>query len=245
MPLSSAGSYYCGFNLAEVISFGAVPLATPALAVIQYEGYNSTASPATPQFPSLLDNSPVQSYVAKLKGLEPYSLPNPVDTELVYVVGISSVNCSADEPCTTKLAGTVQNSTFDDPKNTSLLEAYYNNTPGVYTTDVPDLPPVFEDFTSPTQTDYILGNRGTRTRVLQFNQTVQLVLQNMYGFGILDHPFHLHGQDFYVVGTNYTNFNPAVDPAGFNLVDPPKFNTFSVPSGGWVALRFQANNPGE
>ncbi|KAG0588563.1 hypothetical protein KC19_2G252500 [Ceratodon purpureus] len=238
------GSYYGGVNVAEVPNVGAPPPSTPALVIIQYEGSNSTDSPVTPEFPSMFNLMPVDNYTSFLKGLEPYSLPETVDVELVYVAGIASVNCNASEPCTTKIAGTIQNSTFDDPQNTSVLEAYYNNIPGVFTTDVPDLPPVFEDFTSQPDRNYILGNRGTRTRVLQFNDVVQLVLQNVNAFGILDHPFHLHGHDFYVVGRNYTNFNPDVDPAGFNLVDPPKFNTISIPNGGWVALRFQANNPG-
>ena len=243
--VSFAGSYYGGVNVAEVPNVGAPPPSTPALVIIQYEGSNSTDSPVTPEFPSMFNLMPVDNYTSFLKGLEPYSLPETVDVELVYVAGIASVNCNASEPCTTKIAGTIQNSTFDDPQNTSVLEAYYNNIPGVFTTDVPDLPPVFEDFTSQPDRNYILGNRGTRTRVLQFNDVVQLVLQNVNAFGILDHPFHLHGHDFYVVGRNYTNFNPDVDPAGFNLVDPPKFNTISIPNGGWVALRFQANNPGE
>lgn len=125
------------------------------------------------------------------------------------------------------------------------MEAYYNNVTGVYTTDTADLPPVFEDFTSQANANYTLGNRGTNARILQFNDTVQLVLQNVNAFGMLDHPFHLHGHDFYVVGRNYTNFDPATDPSGFNLVDPPKFNTISIPTGGWIAIRFQANNPGE
>ncbi|KDP27046.1 hypothetical protein JCGZ_20981 [Jatropha curcas] len=33
-------------------------------------------------------------------------------------------------------------------------------------------------------------------------------------------------------------------PANFNLVDPVERNTVGVPSGGWVAIRFLADNPG-
>ena len=233
--------------MAEVNNIGPPPPAIPAVVIFQYEGSNSSASPAVPEFPSMFDLAPVNNYTALLKGLLPYSLPESVDVDLVYVAGIASVDCNANEPCTTKLAGTIQNATFDEPQNTSVLQAFYNNVPGVFTTDVPDLPPVFEDFTSNNQdVNYQLGNRGTRARVLQFNDVVQLVLQNVHAFGpMLDHPFHLHGHDFYVVGRNYSNFNPATDPAGFNLVNPPKFNTISIPNGGWVAIRFQANNPGE
>jgi laccase len=239
------GLYYGGVSVAEVLNVGAPPPATPAVVIFQYEGSNSSASPAVIEFPSMFNIVPVDNYTALLKGLLPYSLPKSVDVDLVYVAGIATVDCNANEPCTTKIAGTIQNATFDEPQNTSVLQAYYNDVPGVFTTDVPDLPPVFEDFTSARPDgNYILGNRGTRARVLQFNNVVQLVLQNVNSLGILDHPFHLHGHDFYVVGRNYSNFNPAVDPAGFNLVNPPKFNTISIPNGGWVAIRFQANNPG-
>jgi len=130
-------------------------------------------------------------------------------------------------------------------QGTTILQAYYDGANGVYTPDFPDNPPVFEDFTTVANRDYLVGSRGTRVRELQFGDTVQLVLQNVVALGSSDHPFHLHGHDFYVVGRNYSNFDPAVDPAGFNLVDPPKFNTFSIPLSGWVALRFRANNPGE
>ncbi|WKA11166.1 hypothetical protein VitviT2T_028692 [Vitis vinifera] len=34
------------------------------------------------------------------------------------------------------------------------------------------------------------------------------------------------------------------DPLHYNLVDPPHQNTISVPKNGWVAIRFEASNPG-
>uniref|UniRef100_J3L263 laccase n=1 Tax=Oryza brachyantha TaxID=4533 RepID=J3L263_ORYBR len=58
------------------------------------------------------------------------------------------------------------------------------------------------------------------------------------------HPFHLHGYNFFVVGRGVRNFDPAKDPAKYNLVDPPERNTVGVPAGGWAAIRFRANNPG-
>jgi laccase len=58
------------------------------------------------------------------------------------------------------------------------------------------------------------------------------------------HPFHLHGYNFFVVGRGLGNFDPAKDPAKYNLVDPPERNTVGVPAGGWTAIRFRADNPG-
>ncbi|GMI92066.1 laccase 17 [Hibiscus trionum] len=42
----------------------------------------------------------------------------------------------------------------------------------------------------------------------------------------------------------FGNFDPNKDPAKFNLIDPVERNTVGVPSGGWVAIRFLADNPG-
>ncbi|PON62805.1 Copper-resistance protein [Trema orientale] len=59
-----------------------------------------------------------------------------------------------------------------------------------------------------------------------------------------NHPIHLHGFNFFEVGRGLGNFNPKRDSKNFNLVDPVERNTVGVPSGGWTAIRFRADNPG-
>jgi laccase len=86
---------------------------------------------------------------------------------------------------------------------------------------------------------------GTKAIVLPFNTSVEVVLQGTSILGAESHPLHLHGFNFYVVGQGFGNFNPNKDPANFNVVDPAERNTVGVPSGGWVAIRFLADNPGE
>ena len=80
--------------------------------------------------------------------------------------------------------------------------------------------------------------------VLPFNTRVELVLQDTSIIGAESHPLHLHGFNFHVVGQGFGNFDPKKDPSNFNLVDPIERNTVGVPSGGWVAIRFRADNPG-
>ncbi|RVW49312.1 Laccase-17 [Vitis vinifera] len=65
-------------------------------------------------------------------------------------------------------------------------------------------------------------SNGTKVVVLPFNTSVELVLQD----------------------TSFGNFDSKKDPPKFNLVDPVERNTVGVPSGGWVAIRFFADNPG-
>jgi laccase len=71
-----------------------------------------------------------------------------------------------------------------------------------------------------------------------------LILQDTSILEFETHPFHLHGYSVYIVGKGYGNYDPATSPASFNLINPPLRNTYGVPSGGWLALRFVADNPG-
>lgn len=85
---------------------------------------------------------------------------------------------------------------------------------------------------------------STKVVVLNLSSNVELVLQDTAILQYEFHPFHLHGHNFYIVGQGYGNFNPFRDPFTFNLVNPPQRNTAGVPAGGWIAIRWTANNPG-
>jgi FtsP/CotA-like multicopper oxidase with cupredoxin domain len=50
----------------------------------------------------------------------------------------------------------------------------------------------------------------------------------------MDHPFHLHGHSFHVLG----------DPGALNLTDPVLKDTINVPSNGEVVIQWLADNPG-
>lgn len=80
--------------------------------------------------------------------------------------------------------------------------------------------------------------------VLEYNASVELVLQGTNVLASDNHPVHLHGYSFYVVGWGFGNFNPKKGPLSYNLVDPPQESTVGVPKNGWVAIRFRADNPG-
>ena len=70
------------------------------------------------------------------------------------------------------------------------------------------------------------------------------------------HPFHLHGNDFYILASHapsrvgayelYNPFDGSRDPAGgsMNLYNPLVKDTVYVPSMGYVVLRLKAENPG-
>ncbi|PKI75397.1 hypothetical protein CRG98_004186 [Punica granatum] len=120
------------------------------------------------------------------------------------------------------------------------------NISGVYTTDFPDEPPYFFDFTGILPGyDMVDADTGTRVKVLNYGEEVEIVFQGTNVFNSsVQHPMHLHGYDFYVVGAGRGNYDFDNDPKTYNLVDPPHLNTMSSPKSGWVAIRFRANNPG-
>ncbi|KAJ6811768.1 L-ascorbate oxidase [Iris pallida] len=82
---------------------------------------------------------------------------------------------------------------------------------------------------------------------LDFDSTVDVILQNANTLNPNNsetHPWHLHGHDFWVLGYGTGKFDPSVDVASFNLVDPIQKNTVPLHPYGWTALRFRADNPG-
>lgn len=202
-----------------------------------------------PTFPALNDSTLAHNFSNSLFGLIGSNLPRTTDRSFVFAAAVANVVCTAAENCTTgtKIATTLNNVTFDIPTNSSILEAYYYKKKGVYTTDFPPNPPEILNFTSSsTVAQYNLtSHRGAKTLTLKYNQTVQIVLQDVDVYLLDYHPFHLHGHSFHVVGSGFGNFNATTDPKNFNLVDPPMRNTVGLLDGGWVAIRFLANNPGE
>ncbi|CAL5414839.1 unnamed protein product [Camellia sinensis] len=114
-----------------------------------------------------------------------------------------------------------------------------------YSADFPDFPLNYYNFTGdnlPNST--AIPTIATKVKMLNYNETVQVVFQESNVLrGAENHPMHMHGYSFYVVGSGPGNYDNVSNPKTFNLVDPPQVNTFRVPKNGWVAIRFQANNP--
>ncbi|KAL0335146.1 UNVERIFIED_CONTAM: Laccase-14 [Sesamum radiatum] len=101
------------------------------------------------------------------------------------------------------------------------------------------------DYTGKNLPDNLLTpDFGTRALVLEYNASIELILQGTNVLASDNHPIHLHGYGFYVVGWGFGNFDPEKDPLGYNLVDPPQETTVGIPNNGLVAIRFRADNPG-
>lgn len=142
-----------------------------------------------------------------------------------------------------KIVAAINNVTFLMPK-TAILQSHYYKIKGVFTEDFPGNPPFVYDYTGNPPANIQTSN-GTKVYRLKYNSTVELVIQDTAVIFPENHPIHLHGFNVFVVGKGYGNFDPIEDPKWFNLVDPVERNTFRVPNGGWTAIRFRADNPGE
>ncbi|CAI7633965.1 unnamed protein product [Penicillium manginii] len=55
------------------------------------------------------------------------------------------------------------------------------------------------------------------------------------------HPMHLHGHDFYVLGTGPGNFT---SKSPLNLKNPPRRDTATWPESGYMVMAFKTDNPG-
>lgn len=227
---------------------------TPS-AILQYKrSHHSKKFPLLkPTLPSINDTNFVSNFTSKFKSLAntkfPINVPQKVDRKFFFTVGLGTSPCPKNTTCqgpnnNTKFAASVNNISFFLP-STSIMQAYYfgkNN--GVYKTDFPATPLNTFNYTGTPPNNTMVGNNDTKLVVLTFNTSVELVLQDTSILGAESHPLHLHGYDFFVVGQGFGNYDPNKDPAKFNLVDPVERNTVGVPAGGWVAIRFFADNPG-
>lgn len=223
---------------------------TTTTAILQYTRASATSSrPLLPQLPAYNDTATATAFTSRLRSIPSMDkVPTNINHNLFFTIGLGFVNCTPGPTCqgpnNTRFAASMNNVSFVLPRSTSLLQAYYNNIPGIFTTDFPPVPPLQFNYTGNVPRALWQPTFGTKLYKVKFGSYVQIVLQDTGIFSTEDHPMHLHGYHFFVVGEGFGNFNPQTDTSRFNLVDPPVRNTIDVPVGGWAAIRFKADNPG-
>ncbi|KMT18360.1 hypothetical protein BVRB_2g025150 [Beta vulgaris subsp. vulgaris] len=210
-----------------------------------------------PTLPALRDTSFVSNFTNKLRSLAnaqyPANVPKNVDKHFFFTVGLGTNPCPKNHTCQgpnnkTMFAASVNNVSFVMPTK-ALLQTHFiqshslHQLQRVFTTDLPSSPLIPFNYTGmPPNNTMVID--GTKVVAVPFNTSVELVMQDTSILGVESHPLHLHGFNFFVVGQGFGNFDAEKDPAKYNLVDPVERNTVGVPSGGWVAIRFFADNPG-
>ncbi|KAJ8439861.1 hypothetical protein Cgig2_003927 [Carnegiea gigantea] len=232
---------------------------TTAASILEYEVRKKSSSfknkitiKDLPRLPSVNDTSFVTNFTRKFKSLGnarfPVNVPQTVDRHFFFTVGLGTTPCPKNRTCqgpnnNTKFAASINNVSMALPSIALLQSYFFGQNAGVFTANFPQFPLVQFNYTGPPPNNSNVMN-GTKVVVIPYNTSVELVMQDTSIISAESHPLHLHGFNFYVVGQGFGNFNPNKDPASYNLVDPVERNTVSVPSGGWVAIRFRADNPG-
>jgi laccase len=222
---------------------------TTTTAIFDYGGSSNSSSPAMPTLPAYNDTATATTFTTSLRGLRKAELPSRVDEDLFFTVGVGLFNCSGGQNCggpnNTRFTASINNVSFVLPSTSSILQAHYHATPGVFTADFPANPPVQFNYTAQNVSRALWQPvPGTKVYKLKYGSVVQLVLQGTNIFAAENHPIHIHGYDFYILAEGFGNFNTATDTAKFNLDDPPTRNTVAVPVNGWAVIRFVADNPG-
>lgn len=217
----------------------------------QNHSSNKSQKIIKPTLPPINASTIVANFTKRLRSLAtakfPANVPQTVQERFFFTVGLGSAPCPANMTCQgpngTKFAASVNNVSLALP-STALLQSYFlKKSNGIYTTDFPIKPLNPFNYTGTPPNNTLVTN-STKVVVLPFNTSVELVLQGTSILGAENHPLHLHGFNFFVVGEGFGNFDPNNDPPKFNLVDPVERNSVGVPSAGWVAIRFLADNPG-
>lgn len=226
---------------------------TTTTGIIQYYGdYTPNSPPLLPILPATNDLNASVNFTNSLRSLaskdHPVEVPLQISRRLFYTLSINTFPCevgnSCEGPNNTRLSASVNNISFVNP-TIDILEGYYHMINGQFTTNFPDKPPLNFNYTAPIlPLEFQLPERGTKVKVLDYNATVELVFQGTNVVAGTDHPMHIHGYNFYVVGSGFGNFDKDKDPLNYNLLDPPYQNTIAIPYNGWTAIRFRANNPG-
>ncbi|KAM3209106.1 hypothetical protein ACQJBY_063661 [Aegilops geniculata] len=226
-----------------------------ATAIVEYMDDTPARGPTVfpTNLPGVNDIDSATAYTAQLRSLgskdHPVDVPRQVDERMLVTIAVNVLPCATNETCGgpagNRFAASLNNVSFTSP-SVDILGAYYRSVRGVFEADFPNKPPFFFNFTD-VDNDPVerwATKRGTKVKVVEYGAVVEVVFQDTSILGAENHPMHLHGFTFYVVGRGFGNFDEQKDPATYNLVDPPHQNTVSVPKAGWAAIRFRAANPG-
>ncbi|XP_043702319.1 laccase-7-like [Telopea speciosissima] len=233
---------------------------TTGTAIIEYEGSTSSLKPEMPILPPFNDTPTAHKFYSNLTSPlhQVTDLPLQVDERLFITIGMSMSPCGIGigsktnttclGPNGMRFSANMNGLSFQMPTKMSILQAAWSGAhKGVFTADFPSHPLVTFDYTNISNVfnkAFMVTQKSTSVKKIPFNSSVEIVFQNTAIMGMENHPIHLHGYDFYVLAMGFGNFNHIQDVNKFNLFNPQKRNTISVPAGGWAVIRFRADNPG-
>lgn len=126
---------------------------TTTTAILQYKSApcnakgKKTTPPVFPQLPAFNDTNTATAFTNQLRSPHKVNVPTQIDENLFFAVGLGLINCTnpnsprCQGPNGTRFAASINNASFVLPTRNSLMQAYFQGQPGVFTTDFPPVPP--------------------------------------------------------------------------------------------------------
>lgn len=159
-------------------------------------------------------------------------------------------NCNDESPLKPNFATTVPSDNF----NSQVKSLPVDLQPGVATNGQNivqwgiNFTAIDVDWEDPTYSYVIDHNTSYPTSL----NLIELPTSNIWTYWIIQettqpfipHPIHLHGHDFFILGTSNTAFDPATSPATLNYNNPPRRDVALLPAGGYLVIAFPTDNPG-
>nr|POE90755.1 laccase-13 [Quercus suber] len=87
------------------------------------------------------------------------------------------------------------------------------NLTGIFGSDFLSQPPYIYNLTGDVDNNMLYPSQGTKARLMNYGEAVEIVFQGTIVGNAKNHPMHLHGFSFYLVGTGYGNFNATSSPS--------------------------------
>lgn len=144
-----------------------------------------------PTFLALNDTSFATNFSQKLRSLAsrkfPAAVPQTVDRKFLFTMGLELNSCNKGQTCQgpngTKFAASINNISFVLPTIALLQAHFFGESKGVYNASSLDNPPFPLNYTgTPPNNTRTLNDR--RLKVVPFNSTIELVLQDTNGRNI-------------------------------------------------------------
>lgn len=200
--------------------------------------------------PDMKDTAFATAFSNKLHSLDsplyPCNVPKTVKKRVFITISLNLQNCQSGKTCKglngKSFFASMNNQSFIRP-DSSILESHYRKiATNSYSTDFPQRPIRVFDYTGVNPLTKNMNTEfGTKLLAVRYGTDLEIVFQGTNFLNAENHPIHVHGHNFFVVGRGFGNFNAARDPAKYNLIDPPERNTVAVPTGGWAAIRIRAD----
>ncbi|KAI4326266.1 hypothetical protein MLD38_031595 [Melastoma candidum] len=208
-----------------------------------------------PNLPKMIDTEFATEFSNRLRSLATYRypcrVPRSVDKQVIVTISLNLQDCPLGKTCRgyagKRFLASMNNQSFVRPPM-SILEHHYKNlstSDALSASTFPEKPPESFDYTGVNPVTENMNTKfGSKVLVVPYGTNLEMVLQDTGFLNKENHPIHVHGHNFFIVGQGFGNFDGNKDPANYNLVDPPERNTIAVPMGGWAAIRLKADNPG-